>query len=78
LLGTLKLDLVGVVAMKRMPTIEFSCTRCRSQSVSYPTLLTDDGHVTCRNCGALLGTLAQFRRIAERRSAAATVPTTGC
>jgi hypothetical protein len=65
--------------MKRMPTNEFSCSRCRSQSVSYPTLLTDDGHVTCRNCGALLGTLAQFRQIAERSStAAAATPTTGC
>jgi transcription elongation factor Elf1 len=60
-------------------TTEFSCSKCRSQSVSYPTLLTDEGHVTCRNCGALLGTLAQFRRIAERASPAATaVPTTGC
>jgi hypothetical protein len=66
-------------AMKKMPTIEFSCSRCRSQSVSYPTLLTDDGHVTCRNCGALLGTLAQFRRIAARVTNASTAaPTTGC
>jgi len=66
-------------AKKKMPSIEFSCSRCRSQSVSYPTLLTDDGHITCRNCGALLGTLAQFRRIAERASNASTAaPTTGC
>jgi len=72
----LELDLEFAMRMKIKP-IEFSCSRCRSQSVSYPTLLTDEGHVTCRNCGALLGTLSQFRRFAERTSNMA-VPTSGC
>ena len=43
----------------------FSCTRCDSPSVAFPAEREDEAHVVCRNCGALVGTLSQFRRKIE-------------
>ena len=50
----------------------FSCTRCDSPSVAFPTERRDEAHVVCRNCGALIGTLSQFRRKIEPRHRADT------
>lgn len=45
----------------------FSCTRCDGASIEFPSDPKDDAHVVCRSCGALIGTLGQFRRNIERQ-----------
>jgi len=47
---------------------EFTCHNCRRQSVIYSDETRDDARVVCRTCGTSLGTLAQFRRLVERRA----------
>jgi ribosomal protein S27E len=58
---------------------EFTCPNCRSQSVVYPDAQDDgEARVLCRTCGTFLGTLAQFRRRVEARTARAATFTSGC
>jgi transcription elongation factor Elf1 len=57
---------------------EFTCPKCSSQSVVYPTIVKDDEYVTCRGCGAILGTLAQFRKLVTRRLLSKGTPVSGC
>lgn len=57
---------------------EFTCPKCSSQSVVYPTVAEDDAYVTCRGCGAVLATLAQFRRLVARRRLLKGGPVSGC
>ncbi len=45
----------------------FSCPRCDSPSVALPDERLDEAHVVCRRCGALIGTLRQYRHTLERR-----------
>ena len=45
---------------------DFACPNCQHQSVIYQDASKDDAIVECRTCGAVLGTLAQFRRFIER------------
>jgi ribosomal protein S27E len=59
-------------------TEEFTCPKCSSQSVVYPTVAKDDEYVTCRGCGAYLATLAQFRRLVARRLLSKGAPVSGC
>jgi hypothetical protein len=44
----------------------FACPRCDSPSVALPDCRQEDAHVVCRHCGALIGTLSQYRRNIER------------
>lgn len=57
----------------------FACWQCEGSSVVLPRENCDDAHVTCRKCGALMGTMTEFRGIIEselpRRYGA---PLTGC
>jgi transcription elongation factor Elf1 len=55
----------------------FACPKCSSQSVVYPTVVQDDEYVTCRGCGAILATLAQFRKLIARLLPPDS-PTSGC
>jgi hypothetical protein len=55
---------------------EFACPNCRSQSVNYPATAEDS--VTCRTCGTLLGTLAEFRRFVWRRADRSDALISGC
>ena len=57
---------------------EFSCPKCSSPSVVYPPTRKDDAFVTCRGCGAVIGTLAQFRRFVSRRLMSRKTPLSGC
>jgi transcription elongation factor Elf1 len=57
---------------------EFTCPKCSSQSVVYPTIAADDEFVTCRGCGAILATLGQFRRLIARRLLPKGTPVSGC
>jgi hypothetical protein len=57
---------------------EFACPKCASQSVVYPAIPADDEYVTCRGCGAVLATLAQFRRFIERHLLSRGDPVSGC
>jgi ribosomal protein S27E len=59
-------------------TEEFTCPKCSSQSVVYPASAKDDDDVTCRGCGANLGTLAQFRQLVARRLLSKGAPVSGC
>jgi transcription elongation factor Elf1 len=57
---------------------EFTCPNCRSQSVNYPDAARDWQSVTCRGCGAWLGTLAEFRRFVRRHALRSGEVTSGC
>jgi transcription elongation factor Elf1 len=57
---------------------DFACPKCSSQSVVYPTVIKDDEYVTCRGCGAILATLAQFRRLVARCLSPPGSPNSGC
>jgi transcription elongation factor Elf1 len=57
---------------------EFTCPKCASQSVVYPASGNDDEYVTCRGCGAIIATLAQFRRLVARRLMSTGTPVSGC
>jgi hypothetical protein len=57
---------------------DFACPKCSSQSVVYPTVIKDDEYVTCRGCGAILATLAQFRRLVARCLLPPGSPNSGC
>jgi transcription elongation factor Elf1 len=57
---------------------DFACPKCSSQSVVYPTVIKDDEYVTCRGCGAILATLAQFRRIVASCVQPPGSPNSGC
>jgi transcription elongation factor Elf1 len=57
---------------------DFACPKCSSQSVVYPTIIKDNEYVTCRGCGAILATLAQFRRLIARRLLPPGSPISGC
>jgi len=59
-------------------TEEFSCPKCSSQSVVYPATRNDDAYVTCRGCGAVIATLAQFRRFVSGRLISRETPLSGC
>jgi ribosomal protein S27E len=77
--------LVNSAAKKQRPTLlrhskvlEFACPKCSSQSVAYPTVIKDEEYVTCRSCGAVLATLAQFRRFVASCLPSAGAPVSGC
>jgi hypothetical protein len=55
---------------------EFACPNCRSQSVNYPEAA--EQAVTCRTCGTLLGTLAEFRRFVWRHAIRSDASVSGC
>lgn len=57
---------------------EFSCPQCSSQSVVYPTTPKEDAYVTCRGCGVVIATLAQFRRLVKPRLLSTRTPLSGC
>ncbi len=57
---------------------EFACPKCSSRSVVYPAITNDDANVTCRGCGAIIATLAQFRRLIARRLLRKGAPVSGC
>jgi hypothetical protein len=57
---------------------DFACSKCSSQSVVYPTVIKDDEYVTCRGCGAIIATLAQFRQIIARHQPPPGSPNSGC
>jgi transcription elongation factor Elf1 len=57
---------------------EFTCPKCSSQSVVYPSIHKDEEHVTCRGCGAIIATLAQFRRLIAHRILSKGAPVSGC
>jgi transcription elongation factor Elf1 len=57
---------------------DFTCPKCASQSVVYPTAARDDEYVTCRGCGAIIATLAQFRLLVARRLLSKGAPVSGC
>lgn len=42
---------------------EFYCQRCDGQSIVLPDDFIDEAHITCRNCGALQGTLRDLRHV---------------
>ena len=56
----------------------FSCHRCESPSVAFPQQTQDDAHVVCRHCGALIGTLSQYRRNIERQYRSRSEYVSGC
>lgn len=64
--------------MRNIMAEDFACPKCSSQSVVYPTVIKDDEYVTCRGCGAILATLAQFRRLVARCLLPPGSPNSGC
>lgn len=57
---------------------EFACPKCSCQSVIYPDLPEEDEYVVCRGCGAILGSVKQFRRFVERHFVRPGASVSGC
>lgn len=59
---------------------EFKCQRCDGQSIILPEDFDDEAHITCRNCGALQGTLGDLRHVvaANQQNRSGSAAFSGC